>query len=258
MKTNYLTNGNKYFNVGNYNHAQIEYRRVLAEDPENIFVRSKLARCYLGLGKIDEAITEAKIVMEKDKLSIEAYYVLGVAFCERKEFENGKKLLDQALLINPGSPLIYHGFGIICFDQKKLDESIDLFNKALQLDPNHWRSNLFLSEVYKLKGDFKRALGHSLKVFKTMPTGSNFYQLLASIGLQYSLYLRTTNLILLVFLLFSKSIFLIPAAMLSIGITSLIASIFIKRGDRTLGIVVIILGALPICWYVSRIIIERL
>lgn len=254
MKTNFLTKGNNHFNAGNYKQAQIEYRRVLAEDPENIFARVKLARCYLGLGEIDNAITEATMVMEKDKLSIEAYYVLGVAFSEKKEFENGKKLLDQALLINPSSSLIYHGLGIISFDRKNLDESIDLFNKALQLEPKYWRSNLFLSEVYKLKGDFKRALEHSLKVFKTMSTKHNFYQLLVAICLQYSLYLRTANLILLAFLLFSKSIFLIPGAVLSVGITSLISSIFLKRGDRALGIVVIILGISPICWYLFRII----
>jgi tetratricopeptide (TPR) repeat protein len=180
--------------------------------------------------------------------------VLGVAFGEHGEFDKGKDILNQALRKKPNSALLFHGLGIISLNQGKTDESINLFEKALQCESTYWRANLLISEAYKSKSDFAKAFDHNLRAIKLMPSLNNFYQFLVSIFLRYSLLIRTLNIIMLTFLLFSKSLLYIPLAILSMGITLLISSIFFKRRDRKLGIVVIVLGLIPICWYIVRII----
>jgi tetratricopeptide (TPR) repeat protein len=66
----------------------------------------------------------------------------------------------QLALSNPRTRAVaYSVLGNIRFQQKRLTESVDLFQKAIRLDPRLLGAHLSLAEVYTIQGEPELALG---------------------------------------------------------------------------------------------------
>lgn len=61
---------------------------------------------------------------------------LGWSYYYKKESVTSMKRFNQAWLLDPLNPSVYHGFGVLLGDSDKLNEAIEMFDKALRLNPN--------------------------------------------------------------------------------------------------------------------------
>ena len=50
---------------------------------------------------------------------------------------NFKSRLEKAITMNPTEPTLYYNVGVMNMDQKKTDEAIQYFKKAIELNPNY-------------------------------------------------------------------------------------------------------------------------
>ncbi|MDP6922095.1 MAG: tetratricopeptide repeat protein [Lutibacter sp.] len=48
-----------------------------------------------------------------------------------------KELLEKAIVLNPTEPALYYNVGVMNLNQKKIDEAIANFNKAIELNPDY-------------------------------------------------------------------------------------------------------------------------
>jgi tetratricopeptide (TPR) repeat protein len=110
---------------------------------------------------------------EEEKKSKESwfYYNVGLAYLQKREFEQAIFLFNKSLEINPEYAAAYGTRGIIYSRREKYDQAISDFNKALEIDRKHaeayisrGRAYYFKREYEKSWEDVKRAhdLGHKI------------------------------------------------------------------------------------------------
>ena len=75
--------------------AQLEV--LLAEDPNDVFVRYGIALEHFKLGQSDKAITLLKNLIESDASYVPAYFKLGQWFSEMDVIDEAKTFLENGI-----------------------------------------------------------------------------------------------------------------------------------------------------------------
>ena len=120
----YIREGNKQFRVGQYDKAEVSYRKAVEKNPKNP----------------------------------QAAYNRGNALMAQKKDSSAVQQFEQATRIET-NPLrkaaAYHNMGVICQTHKMYGEAIEAYKNALRLNPNddETRYNLVLCKKQKQKQD---------------------------------------------------------------------------------------------------------
>ena len=104
--------------------AEREVKRAIELNPNSAPAHWYYARYLETIGKNDEAIAEAKRMLE----------------------------------IDPLSPFAVVAVGIRCFNGRQYDQAIELLRKGLEMDPNQAPAHSFLGWAYAAKGMFSEAI----------------------------------------------------------------------------------------------------
>jgi len=100
---------------------------------------SKINQAALQLiqnGMVPNAITALEQSLSKDPKSSQTHFLLGYAFDVIKDYSNAEKHYKTAIELFPEFAEAYFGFGNVCYQQKKFDESYSFVKKSLELNPN--------------------------------------------------------------------------------------------------------------------------
>ncbi len=120
----YIRQGNKQFNAGDYPNAEVSYRKAVEKNPKN-------PQAVYNLGN-------ALMAQKKDSAAIE-------------QFQNASKLETNSLRKYQS----FHNMGVICQSHKMYGEAIEAYKNALRLNPadDETRYNLILCKHEKEKQD---------------------------------------------------------------------------------------------------------
>jgi superkiller protein 3 len=172
--------------------AQAEFRQALELDPARIWPRFYLARIYLDLGRLERARDELEAalrvkadvphllsllgevhrklgdpdrslelnrrVLELDPSMTPAHYYRALAWLDRKNDDEAARELEKALQSKYVIPEMYLTLGQIRLRQNQPQAALDLYRKAVDLDPRRPEGRLRLAEAYRLQKDYPRAL----------------------------------------------------------------------------------------------------
>ena len=123
----YIREGNKQFRLGQYDKAEVSYRKAVEKNPKN-------PQAAYNLGN-------ALMAQKKDSAAVQ-------------QFEQSARIE-----INPmRKAAAYHNMGVICQTHKMYDEAIEAYKNALRNNPNddETRYNLVLCKHLKKKQDEKQ------------------------------------------------------------------------------------------------------
>ena len=120
----YIRQGNKQFNVGDFPNAEVSYRKALEKNPKN-------PQAVFNLGN-------ALLAQKKDSAAIE-------------QFQSAANLETNPLRKYQS----FHNIGVICQSHKMYGEAIEAYKNALRLNPadDETRYNLVLCQHQKQKQD---------------------------------------------------------------------------------------------------------
>ena len=120
----YIRQGNKQFNAGDYPNAEVSYRKAVEKNPKN-------PQAVYNLGN-------ALLAQKKDSVAIE-------------QFQNAANLETNPLRKYQS----FHNIGVICQSHKMYGEAIEAYKNALRLNPadDETRYNLVLCQHQKQKQD---------------------------------------------------------------------------------------------------------
>jgi TolB-like protein/serine/threonine protein kinase/Tfp pilus assembly protein PilF/class 3 adenylate cyclase/alpha-beta hydrolase superfamily lysophospholipase len=92
-------------------------------------------------------------------------------------------IVKQAQETDPISPVITSTLGFALLFARKYDRAIEQFQKALELDPNHFLSHYRLGHIYSLKGQHREALEAAQK---SVALSGSSTETLAGLGQAYA------------------------------------------------------------------------
>jgi tetratricopeptide (TPR) repeat protein len=135
------------------------FQKALRLDPKNFWCTFQMSRCYLGLGRADDALNALKTCVALRPNQPWAYSVRGLVLALSGQYEQAKSDLDKALELRPdfGPALLNRGY--LFKMQKEYDAALADFDKALAL-PKSERlivANYYKGLVYLDKGERAKA-----------------------------------------------------------------------------------------------------
>ena len=91
--------------------AEMEYRILLEFEPDNLEVRNLLGMVLYRSGKFEEAETEFHYVLKRAPENLDAIDALGLVNVKRKNYQFAIDLFKKAIAINPDDMLVYYHLG---------------------------------------------------------------------------------------------------------------------------------------------------
>ncbi len=146
------------YDSGEFKAASKSFQSLMEKEPRNPDYQFGLAECYVQLGSPQKAIdilnkTESQMGIIPE-LSIQKYTL----FMQMKKVDLALKELTAARESQPNNPQLLGALVDHYFKQNEELKAIKTLQDMAKVDPENGRVHLFLSEVYRQRGDRKEYL----------------------------------------------------------------------------------------------------
>lgn len=116
--------------------AYHELKNALEVEPENIALLSLLARTQVDLRRFDEARDSIATVTEIDPQAPDLFIARADLAIAEDAYDTAEELLRESIDLYPGSAELLSQLGFTLLWIGKLDEAIEMFERAAQLNPS--------------------------------------------------------------------------------------------------------------------------
>jgi tetratricopeptide (TPR) repeat protein len=203
-KARLLGEAENYFKAGNYDKAKVAYLNALRLDPQNVLAferigamwqedsaplraaaflakateldpkniqnRVRLARCYVTIGRLDQAQKEALKVLEEAPGNGEALVTLTEAAKSKEDIEAAEKQLQKFPKKNDTS--FYLAVANLSFNGGDLSTAGNALQQALAADPKSSAAHMAMGNLYLVQKDQKNAGEEFKKAAELAPVRS--------------------------------------------------------------------------------------
>jgi tetratricopeptide (TPR) repeat protein len=125
-------------------------------------------------GRLEEADVQAKLALDDPATRPAAYSVLGSIRLQQQRFDESVDLLQRAIKLEPRLLGAHLTLGHVYLLQAKPDAALKTFRRALELDPNNAVARLAIAQSEVERGNYRAALDLARPVvdeFKLSPEG---------------------------------------------------------------------------------------
>ncbi len=207
-----------YMQTGNIDMAENQCKQVLSHtDVDHSDIQLLLARIYEYRGKLDEAITCLKELLEKNpdykdahtqlsvlflktaqfdsalseaehsiRLSSSAnippivYFVKGCVFLKNKDLRKAIPLLKESTLKLPVLPETHHYLALALTEDGRNEEAKTEFKSAINIDPKYLPAQIGLARLFESEGLHKETLKIGKNVLEMYPDNVDTLQIVGS------------------------------------------------------------------------------
>ena len=141
------------------------FTRAIEIDPTYVPPYSGIADClsflFMHAGRNDayreDADRMSRRALELDMGSAEAHASRGVAYSLNKNYARAEAEFDEAIRLDPALFEAHYFYARTCFEQGKLEKTIQLYEKSLEANPQDYQVPLLMAQVYADLGDEEKA-----------------------------------------------------------------------------------------------------
>jgi adenylate cyclase len=156
--------------VVSFAQASKNVKKALALKDENWFAHVPLAMLYLLRKEHDKAIAAAERAIALNPNAANAYEYLGYVLICSGRSEEGIKLIQKAMRLNPIPPTHYlHDLGVGYYFLGRYEDSIEMNEMALKRAPNNVFAHINLAASYSALEREEDARRHAEEVLKLDP-----------------------------------------------------------------------------------------
>ena len=145
--------------TGDFAGAVRAYERGLAVEPDNVELLNALGFALFQQGRSQAAVAALERALAADPRHWKAHNNLALAAVDLGELELAEAHYRESLAIEP-QPAIYSDLGFVLERQGLADEAIEMYRKALELDPGSATAHYNLGGSLVQRGEYEAAEGH--------------------------------------------------------------------------------------------------
>ncbi|MEA3429047.1 MAG: tetratricopeptide repeat protein [Thermodesulfobacteriota bacterium] len=152
---------------GNYDKAVNILKRTLELEPSNYNAKRDLAMILVEKGEPKEAKNQLIEVLGVDPDDVWGLVVLANIYDKfEKNYDVAERMLKRALQIDEDDPWAINSLGVVCMNQRRVSEAIDLFNKCIAKKPSFPNPYMGMSMAQIIQGNLEEAKQTLEKLFK--------------------------------------------------------------------------------------------
>jgi len=134
--------------AGHYDDAEKKSKDVLAQEPNNIYVITKLAGAQLDAGHLDDCDKTIQRGLALDPTDAGTLYVLGVLRYRQSKLDDALDALSRSTAANSTNAGTQYFLGLVLVDKGLRPQAETALRKAVELDPRSADAHFKLSLVY--------------------------------------------------------------------------------------------------------------
>ena len=136
----------------------VRFQQAKDADPDLLAAYSALSRVYYDMGQLEESIEQAKQYVEKDPNNGEVLGVLYLAYDQLGMAAEAAEAFEALKAANPSHMVrVFEQMGVAAFNNGETQKAQDLFEKVLELNPDHPQAHYHLALCYLSEGDTAKA-----------------------------------------------------------------------------------------------------
>ena len=150
--------GMAHYGMKDYLVAIPYLQRAIEHDPENLPLRTTLARSCLCSKQYQCVVKVQQQIGALRAESARADMLAGEAFDRMQQGDAALNALQAAVLANPKEPNVHFGLGYLLWTHGKWQDAAHEFELELQNDPQHLQARIYRTDSWIRLNDFPRAL----------------------------------------------------------------------------------------------------
>ncbi len=99
----------------------VQYKMMLYMSPDDLGLKNNLGMAYYRSGKLDNAMTELKAVLEEDPENFDAIDGIGVVLIKQEKYKEALEYLQKAVSLNAKDVMV-HVHLAVAYDKLNLPE----------------------------------------------------------------------------------------------------------------------------------------
>lgn len=154
--------------TGHSKEAKALLERSIEFNPRDARAHNHLGQVHVVLKNRPAATACFKRALEVDPDHVDSLNNLANTLKVRDLFQ-AIELYRRALQLNPGSVLANYNLAIALKDDSRFDEAVALLRRVIELDPRHSRARYSLAMLLEQQGRFEEAIEHYLEARRLDP-----------------------------------------------------------------------------------------
>jgi tetratricopeptide (TPR) repeat protein len=122
---------------GDFTNAILVLNQALQKDEDNLDLQKDLAFNYYLNRNYAKALEVAKPFADRKDADVQAYQILGMVYKALEERKECEKMYKAALKKYPNSGVLYNEYGEMLWSKENWSESLKLWEKGIEVDPNY-------------------------------------------------------------------------------------------------------------------------
>jgi len=193
----YISRGNVYRNLKQYGLALEDFNRAINLDPNQRVSYAYRGKVYKDLGQYDKAMEDFNKAIAIDfnyseEIQSGAKYGFNVAWVYKERGETYKflgqydkanedytqaiELYNKAIELNPNNAILFDNRAQLYYDLGQYDKAIEDCTKAIELNPNYAYAYRRRGDAYKMLKQFDEAIENYNKALELNPNDYSSYK----------------------------------------------------------------------------------
>ncbi|MCP4650060.1 MAG: tetratricopeptide repeat protein [PVC group bacterium] len=147
----------KYLQDEQYDEAIVEYKKVLAQNPDNLHDRLGYAQALAGNTLYERAIAEYELILNKGPRHKEAIKALGILLEKMGDYAEAIALYEKATETSPDDVQLTLTLARMYDEESRIDEAIRLYKQIIEQAPKNAEAYLGLGNMYYDKVDYQQS-----------------------------------------------------------------------------------------------------
>jgi predicted O-linked N-acetylglucosamine transferase (SPINDLY family) len=111
-------------------------------------IKNEDAVLFAQHNKLDKAIICWQTAIDWDPEYVDAYYNLGIAYNQLRDYERAVQSFEQAIKLKPNYPEALYNLGLTLVKLNRLDDALQSYQKALEISPDDIDIYIAIGNVY--------------------------------------------------------------------------------------------------------------